>query len=106
MANQPATLAGVLDIDASHQGRPLRGASVMPSTSRCSCSWIAWPAARDRPGMERTVGHGAVALRLQRGHGASITVITRKAYGGAYDVMNSAHIGADMNYAWPPAAAP
>jgi propionyl-CoA carboxylase beta chain len=30
-----------------------------------------------------------------------ITVITRKAYGGAYDVMNSKHIGADMNYAWP-----
>ena len=32
-----------------------------------------------------------------------ITVITRKAYGGAYDVMNSKHIGADMNYAWPSA---
>jgi propionyl-CoA carboxylase beta chain len=32
-----------------------------------------------------------------------ITVITRKAYGGAYDVMNSKHIGADMNYAWPDA---
>jgi propionyl-CoA carboxylase beta chain len=32
-----------------------------------------------------------------------ITVITRKAYGGAYDVMNSKHIGADMNYAWPTA---
>ena len=32
-----------------------------------------------------------------------VTVITRKAYGGAYDVMNSKHIGADMNYAWPTA---
>ena len=32
-----------------------------------------------------------------------ITVITRKAYGGAYDVMNSKHIGADMNFAWPSA---
>ncbi|MFM2285679.1 MAG: hypothetical protein RLZZ543_1176, partial [Bacteroidota bacterium] len=32
-----------------------------------------------------------------------VTVITRKAYGGAYDVMNSKHIGADMNYAWPSA---
>ena len=33
----------------------------------------------------------------------SVTVITRKAYGGAYDVMNSKHIGADMNFAWPSA---
>ena len=32
-----------------------------------------------------------------------VTVITRKAYGGAYDVMNSKHIGADLNYAWPSA---
>jgi propionyl-CoA carboxylase beta chain len=32
-----------------------------------------------------------------------VTVITRKAYGGAYDVMNSKHIGADMNFAWPTA---
>jgi propionyl-CoA carboxylase beta chain len=48
--------------------------------------------------------HGAKLLyALSEATVPRITVITRKAYGGAYDVMNSKHIGADMNYAWPTA---
>src|SRR5690606_14175686 len=49
--------------------------------------------------------HGAKLLyALSEATVPKVTVITRKAYGGAYDVMNSKHIGADMNYAWPSAA--
>ena len=48
--------------------------------------------------------HGAKLLyALSEATVPRITVITRKAYGGAYDVMNSKHIGADLNYAWPSA---
>ena len=48
--------------------------------------------------------HGAKLLyALSEATVPRITIITRKAYGGAYDVMNSKHIGADMNYAWPTA---
>jgi propionyl-CoA carboxylase beta chain len=50
------------------------------------------------------IAHGAKLLyALSEATVPRITVITRKAYGGAYDVMNSKHIGADMNYAWPTA---
>ena len=42
-------------------------------------------------------------LCLLRSYVPRLTVITRKAYGGAYDVMNSKHIGADYNFAWPSA---
>ena len=46
--------------------------------------------------------HGAKLLyALSEATVPRVTVITRKAYGGAYDVMNSKHIGADLNYAWP-----
>ena len=48
--------------------------------------------------------HGAKLLyALSEATVPKVTVITRKAYGGAYDVMNSKHIGADLNYAWPSA---
>src|SRR5690606_14174472 len=50
------------------------------------------------------INHGAKLLyAFSEATVPRITVITRKAYGGAYDVMNSKHIGADMNYAWPTA---
>ena len=61
---------------------------------------------RDRPGTDQEwngiIVHGAKLLyALSEATVPRITLITRKAYGGAYDVMNSKHIGADLNYAWP-----
>lgn len=104
VANQPAVVAGVLDIDASTKaGRFVRF---------CDCFNIQLLVFEDVPGFlpgtdqewNGIITNGAKLLyAFSEATVPRITVITRKAYGGAYDVMNSKHIGADMNYAWPTA---
>src|SRR5436189_1180207 len=104
VANQPAFLAGVLDIDASRKGARF---------ARFSDAFnIPLLVLEDVPGFLPGTGqeyggiivHGAKLLySLAEATVPKITVITRKAYGGAYCVMNSKHIRADMNYAYPTA---
>ena len=104
VANQPMVLAGVLDIDASSKaGRFVRF---------CDCFNIPLIVFEDVPGFLPGIDqeHGGIIR-----HGAKllyafceatvpkITVVTRKAYGGAYCVMNSKHIRSDLNIAWPTA---
>ncbi len=102
VAQQPMVLAGVLDINSSAKGARF--------VRFCDCFNIPIVTFEDVPGFLPGVGqeHGGIIR-----HGAKllyayceatvpkITVITRKAYGGAYDVMNSKHIRGDINYAWP-----
>jgi propionyl-CoA carboxylase beta chain len=104
VANQPAFLAGVLDINSS-----LKGARFVRF---CDCFNIPLLVFEDVPGFlpgtdqewKGIITNGAKLLyAFCEATVPRITVITRKAYGGAYDVMNSKHIGADMNYAWPTA---
>ena len=104
VANQPAVLAGVLDISAS-----LKAARFIRF---CDCFNIPLVTFEDVPGFLPGVAqeHGGIIK-----HGAKLlyayceatvpklTVITRKAYGGAYDVMSSKHIRGDFNVAWPTA---
>ena len=104
VANQPAVLAGVLDIDAS-----LKGARFIRF---CDAFNIPLVTFEDVPGFLPGVAqeHGGIIK-----HGAKLlfayceatvpklTVIVRKAYGGAYDVMNSKHVRGDYNVAWPTA---
>ena len=104
VANQPAFLAGVLNIEASTKGARF--------VRFCDCFNIPLLVLEDVPGFlpgtdqewNGIITHGAKLLyAFSEATVPRITVITRKAYGGAYDVMNSKHIGADMNYAWPSA---
>jgi propionyl-CoA carboxylase beta chain len=104
IANQPAVLAGVLDINSSRKGARF--------VRFCDCFNIPLLTLVDVPGFlpgtdqewHGIITNGAKLLyALSEATVPKITVITRKAYGGAYDVMNSKHIGADMNYAWPQA---
>ena len=104
VANQPASLAGVLDNDASVKGARF--------VRFCDCYNIPLLVLEDVPGFlpgtdqewNAIIMNGAKLLyAFSEATVPRITVITRKAYGGAYDVMNSKHIGADMNYAWPTA---
>ncbi|MDB2317708.1 acyl-CoA carboxylase subunit beta, partial [Flavobacteriales bacterium] len=104
VANQPAFLAGVLNIEASKKGARF--------VRFCDCFNIPLLVLEDVPGFlpgtdqewNGIITHGAKLLyAFAEATVPRITVITRKAYGGAYDVMNSKHIGADMNYAWPSA---
>jgi propionyl-CoA carboxylase beta chain len=104
VANQPAFLAGVLNIEASTKGARF--------VRFCDCFNIPLLVLEDVPGFlpgtdqewHGIITHGAKLLyAFAEATVPRITVITRKAYGGAYDVMNSKHIGADMNYAWPSA---
>ena len=104
VANQPAFLAGVLNIEASTKGARF--------VRFCDCFNIPLLVLEDVPGFlpgtdqewNGIITHGAKLLyAFAEATVPRITVITRKAYGGAYDVMNSKHIGADMNYAWPSA---
>jgi propionyl-CoA carboxylase beta chain len=104
VANQPAYLAGVLDINASRKGARF--------VRFCDAFNIPLLVFEDVPGFlpgtEQEYGaiiiHGAKLLyALAEATVPKITVITRKAYGGAYCVMNSKHIRADMNFAWPTA---
>ncbi|MEK6337660.1 MAG: acyl-CoA carboxylase subunit beta [Acidobacteriota bacterium] len=104
VANQPAYLAGVLDIDSS-----LKGARFVRF---CDCFNIPIVTFEDVPGFLPGISqeHGGIIK-----HGAKllyafaeatvpkVTVITRKAYGGAYCVMGSKHIRTDINFAWPTA---
>lgn len=104
VANQPASLAGVLDIDSSKKGARF--------VRFCDAFNIPLLVLVDVPGFlpgtdqewHGIITNGAKLLyALSEATVPKVTVITRKAYGGAYDVMNSKHIGADMNYAWPTA---
>ena len=104
VANQPAVLAGVLDIDAS-----LKGARFVRFCDAFSIPLVVF---EDVPGFlpgtdqewRGIIKHGAKLLyAFCEATVPRITVITRKAYGGAYDVMNSRHIGGDLNFAWPSA---
>ncbi|MEO0899042.1 MAG: acyl-CoA carboxylase subunit beta [Bacteroidota bacterium] len=102
VANQPAVMAGVLDIKASVKGARF--------VRFCDSFNIPLLVFEDVPGFlpgtdqewNAIITNGAKLLyAFCEATVPRITVITRKAYGGAYDVMNSKHIGADMNYAWP-----
>lgn len=104
IANQPAYLAGVLDSNASVKAARF--------VRFCDCFNIPLLVLEDVPGFlpgtdqewNGIITNGAKLLyAFSEATVPRITVIIRKAYGGAYDVMNSKHIGADMNYAWPTA---
>jgi propionyl-CoA carboxylase beta chain len=104
VANQPAHLAGVLDIHASTKAARF--------VRFCDSFNVPLLVFEDVPGFlpgtdqewNAIITNGAKLLyAFCEATVPRITVITRKAYGGAYDVMNSKHIGADMNYAWPTA---
>ncbi|MDG1871483.1 MAG: acyl-CoA carboxylase subunit beta [Flavobacterium sp.] len=104
VANQPLYLAGVLDVNSSVKAARF--------TRFCDAFNIPLLVLVDVPGFlpgtdqewNGIIVHGAKLLyALSEATVPRITVITRKAYGGAYDVMNSKHIGADMNFAWPSA---
>ncbi|HKP19817.1 MAG TPA: acyl-CoA carboxylase subunit beta [Gaiellaceae bacterium] len=104
VGNQPRSLAGVLDIDASNKaGRFVR---------TCDAFNIPLVTFVDVPGFlpgtdqewRGIIRHGAKLLyAFAEATVPKLTVITRKAYGGAYDVMSSKHIRADFNFAWPTA---
>ncbi|MCL5130362.1 acyl-CoA carboxylase subunit beta [Algibacter sp. L4_22] len=102
VANQPQFLAGVLDVNSSKKAARF--------TRFCDCFNIPLLVLVDVPGFlpgtdqewNGIIVNGAKLLyALSEATVPRITVITRKAYGGAYDVMNSKHIGADFNFAWP-----
>ena len=104
VANQPAVLAGVLDINASTKAA--RFVRFCDAFNIPLITFVDVPGFL--PGTEQEYGgiirHGAKFLyAFAEATVPKITVITRKAYGGAYDVMSSKHIGADINYAWPTA---
>ena len=104
VGNQPAALAGVLDINASTKAARF--------VRFCDSFNIPLLVLVDVPGFlpgtdqewNGIITNGAKLLyAFSEATVPRITVITRKAYGGAYDVMNSKHIGADLNFAWPTA---
>jgi propionyl-CoA carboxylase beta chain len=104
VANQPQVLAGVLDIDASRKAARF--------VRFCDAFGIPIITLVDVPGfMPGTkqeygglIKHGAKLLfAYAEATVPKVTVITRKAYGGAYDVMSSKHLRGDVNYAWPTA---
>ncbi len=102
VANQPMVLAGCLDIDSSRKGARF--------VRFCDCFEIPILTLVDVPGFlpgtsqehDGVIKHGA---KLLFAYGEAtvpkVTVITRKAYGGAYVVMSSKHLAGDINYAWP-----
>jgi propionyl-CoA carboxylase beta chain len=102
VANQPAVLAGCLDIDASTKaGRFIRfcDAFNIPIVTFEDVPGFLPGTAQEHGGIIR---HGAKLLYAYcEATVPKLTVITRKAYGGAYDVMGSKHIRADLNLAWP-----
>jgi propionyl-CoA carboxylase beta chain len=104
VANQPAHLAGVLDIDASVKGARF--------VRFCDAFNIPLVTFEDVPGFlpgtaqefGGIIRHGAKLLyAFAEATVPKVTVITRKAYGGAYCVMSSKHLRTDVNYAWPSA---
>ncbi len=102
VANQPAVLAGCLDIDAS-----VKGARFIRFCDAFNIPIVTFEDVPGfLPGTEQEYGgiirHGAKLLYAYcEATVPKLTVITRKAYGGAYDVMASKHIRADVNLAWP-----
>jgi propionyl-CoA carboxylase beta chain len=105
VANQPGVLAGVLDINASDKaGRFVRFCDSfnIPIITFVDVPGFLPGTAQEHGGIIR---HGAKLLFAYcEATVPKITVITRKAYGGAYDVMSSKHIRSDLNFAWPTAA--
>ncbi|MBX2840966.1 MAG: acyl-CoA carboxylase subunit beta, partial [Flammeovirgaceae bacterium] len=104
VGNQPAVLAGVLDINSSNKAARF--------VRFCDAFNVPLLVLEDVPGFlpgtdqewNGIISNGAKLLyAFCEATVPRVTVITRKAYGGAYDVMNSKHIGADMNFAWPTA---
>ncbi len=104
VANQPAVLAGALDIDSS-----IKAARFVRF---CDCFNIPLVTFEDVPGFlpgTQQEHHGIIRQGAKLLYAyceatvPKLTVITRKAYGGAYDVMSSKHIRGDINYAWPTA---
>ncbi|TBN03015.1 acyl-CoA carboxylase subunit beta [Hyunsoonleella flava] len=102
VANQPMAFAGVLGVNSSKKAARF--------VRFCDCFNIPLLVLVDVPGFlpgtdqewNGIIVHGAKLLyALSEATVPRVTVITRKAYGGAYDVMNSKHIGADFNFAWP-----
>src|SRR6516162_9968798 len=104
VANQPMVLAGVLDSDASRKAaRFVRfcDAFEIPIVTFVDVPGFLPGTAQEYGGL---IKHGAKLLfAYSQATVPLVTVITRKAFGGAYDVMASKHIGADVNYAWPTA---
>ena len=104
VANQPQILAGVLDIDASRKGaRFVRTCDAfnIPLVTFVDVPGFLPGTAQEWGGI---ITHGAKLLyAFAEATVPKLTVITRKAYGGAYDVMSSKHIKADVNLAWPTA---
>jgi propionyl-CoA carboxylase beta chain len=104
VANQPAVLAGTLDIDAS-----LKGARFVRFCDAFNIPLVTFedvpgflPGTRQEHG--GIIKHGAKLLfAFAEATVPKVTVITRKAYGGAYCVMSSKHLRTDFNYAWPTA---
>lgn len=104
VANQPFVLAGVLDVNASKKAARF--------VRFCDCFNIPLLVLVDVPGFlpgtdqewNGIISNGAKLLyAFSEATVPRVSLITRKAYGGAYDVMNSKHIKADLNYAWPTA---
>ncbi|MEM1122870.1 MAG: carboxyl transferase domain-containing protein, partial [Bacteroidota bacterium] len=104
IGNQPMYLAGCLDVNSSRKAARF--------TRFCDCFNIPLLVLVDVPGFlpgtdqewNGIIVNGAKLLyALSEATVPRVSVITRKAYGGAYDVMNSKHIGADMNFSWPSA---
>jgi len=102
IGNQPLVLAGVLDINCSKKAARF--------VRFCDCFNIPLLVLEDVPGFlpgtdqewNAIITNGAKLLyAFSEATVPRVTLITRKAYGGAYDVMNSKHIGADLNFAWP-----
>jgi propionyl-CoA carboxylase beta chain len=104
VGNQPSSLAGVLDIDASNKAaRFVRTCDAfnVPIVTFVDVPGFLPGTAQEWGGIIR---HGAKLLyAYAEATVPKLTVITRKAYGGAYDVMSSKHIRADFNFAWPTA---
>ncbi len=104
VANQPMVLAGCLDIDSSRKAaRFVRfcDAFSIPLLTLVDVPGFLPGTAQEYNGI---IKHGAKLLfAFAEATVPKVTVITRKAYGGAYDVMSSKHIGGDVNYAWPTA---
>ncbi|OGO15315.1 MAG: methylmalonyl-CoA carboxyltransferase [Chloroflexi bacterium RBG_13_68_17] len=104
VANQPAVLAGVLDINSSDKAA--RFVRLCDSFNIPLITFVDVPGFLPGTGQEHAgiIRHGAKLLYAYcEATVPKITVITRKAYGGAYDVMSSKHIRGDLNLAWPSA---
>jgi propionyl-CoA carboxylase beta chain len=104
VANQPTQIAGCLDIDASEKAA--RFVRTCDAFNVPVVTFVDVPGFL--PGTEQEwngiIRHGAKLIyAYAEATVPKITVITRKAYGGAYDVMGSKHLGADLNVAWPTA---